>query len=114
MTNGNWAMIKASTGNRKASLMPCYAGFDLPLADGIDAGDVIDALDAVLIALMNGIDAYKAGASLRAGGFANADRVAHRAGLGEAPAPGLIAGALAQVVQVRDGQLGQALITGSS
>jgi hypothetical protein len=40
--------------------MPCYARLDLPLADGIDAGDVIDALDAVLIALMNGIDAHKA------------------------------------------------------
>ena len=61
---------------------------------------------------MNGIDAHKAGTSLRAGGFANADRVAHRAGLGEAPALGLIAGALAQVVQVRDGQLGQALVAG--
>jgi hypothetical protein len=44
-----------------------YAGLDLPLADGIDAGDVIDALDAVLIALMNGINAYKADSSLRAG-----------------------------------------------
>jgi hypothetical protein len=61
---------------------------------------------------MNGIDAHKAGASLRAGGFAHADRVAHRAGLGEVPALGLIAGALAQVVQVRDGQRGQALIAG--
>ncbi|WP_287666450.1 hypothetical protein [Accumulibacter sp.] len=62
-------MIKASTGNKKASLMPCTP-LDLPLTDGIDAGDVIDALDAVLIALVNGIDAHKAGASLGTGGFA--------------------------------------------
>jgi hypothetical protein len=88
-------MIKASTGNKKASLMPCSARLDLPLTDGIDAGDVIDALDAVLIALVNGIDAHKAGASLGTGGFAHANRVAHRAGLGEVPALGLIAGALA-------------------
>jgi hypothetical protein len=44
-----------------------HARLDLPLTDGIDAGDVIDALDAVLIALMNGIDAHKAGASLGPG-----------------------------------------------
>jgi hypothetical protein len=91
---------------------PLYAGLDLPLAHGIDTGDVIHPFDAVLITLMNGINAHKAGPSLRAGGFTHADRVAHRAGLGEAPALGLIAGALAQVVQMGDGQGRQTLIAG--
>ena len=82
--------------------MPCTHACDLPLADGIDTGDVIDALDAVLIALMHRIDAHKAGAALVARRFAHADGVAHRAGRGEALALRLIAGTLAQVVQVRD------------
>ncbi|WP_273702973.1 hypothetical protein [Candidatus Accumulibacter vicinus] len=89
-----------------------HTRLDLPLTHGIDAGEVIHAFDAVLVALMNGIDAHKAGPSLRAGGFAHANRIAYWAGLGEAPALGLIAGTLAQVVQMRDGELGQALIAG--
>ncbi|KFB70498.1 MAG: hypothetical protein AW09_004407 [Candidatus Accumulibacter phosphatis] len=87
-----------------------HASLDLPLADGIHTGDVIHSFDTVLVALMNGINAHKAHASLRAGGFAHPDGIAHRAGLGETDALGLIACALAQVVQVRDGQRRQALI----
>ncbi|MBK8384289.1 MAG: hypothetical protein IPL11_00840 [Candidatus Accumulibacter sp.] len=60
-------MIKASTGNKKVPLMPPNARLDLPPTDGIDAGDVIGRLDAVLIALANGIDADKAGASSTGG-----------------------------------------------
>ncbi len=36
-----------------------YAGLHLPLADRIDAGDVVHALDAVEVALVDGVDAHK-------------------------------------------------------
>jgi hypothetical protein len=87
-----------------------YAGLDLPLADRIHAGDVIDALDAVPVALMDGVDPHKAGPPVRRGSLAYPDGVAHRAGLGEMKALRLIAGALAQVVQVRRRKCRQALI----
>ncbi len=61
---------------------------------------------------MSGIDAHKAGPSLGTGRFAHADRVAHRTGLGEGRALRLIAGALAQVVQVRHRQVRQTLAAG--
>ncbi|WP_288093955.1 hypothetical protein [Thiomonas sp.] len=57
---------------------------------------------------MHGIDAHKARASLGVWRAARANGVVHRTGLGEMQALGAVAGTLAQVVQVRDRQGGQA------
>ena len=80
-----------------------HAGLYLPLADGIDTGDVIDALDTIQIPLMHGINPDKASASLGAWRFAHTNGVAHRSGRCEALSLYLIADAFAQVVEVRDG-----------
>jgi hypothetical protein len=66
--------------------------------------------DAVQIALVDGVDAHEAGAPAGPWGLANPDGVAHGTGLGEADATGLVVRAFAQVVQVRDRQIGQAFI----
>lgn len=87
-----------------------HAGLHLPLADFVHAGDVVDALDAVEVALVHAVDAHEAGAPVGAGGLAQTDGVAHRAGLDKAHPARLVVGALAQLVQVRDRQLGQAFI----
>ena len=85
--------------------LPC----NLPLTHGIDAGDVIDAFNAVLIALMNRINVRKARPHLCAGGFVNPNRITDRPGLNKAHTLGLIAITLAQSVQMRDRQPGQPL-----
>ena len=59
---------------------------------------------------MHRVDAHKAGTALMVGGSAYANGVTHRACRGEVRALRLIADALAQVVQVRDRERGQALI----
>ena len=87
-----------------------HAGLHLRLADLIDAGDAIHALDAVEVAPVDGVDAHEPRVPIGPWSLANADRVAHWAGLGKAHASGLVVRALAQVVQVRDRQPGQAFI----
>ena len=73
---------------------------------------MVHPFDAVQIALMDGVDAHIACAALGAGGLANPDGIAHRSGLHNGHPARLVAGALAQVVQVRNRQIGQAHVAG--
>jgi hypothetical protein len=79
----------------------------LKLRHRIDGIDVIDALDAIQIALVDGIQAQVARFALGFGLAPNGDGRARRARLVEsAPLP-LIAFGLAQIVEVRDRNVGQ-------
>jgi len=74
----------------------------LPLAHSVNAGDVIlHALDAVKIALVDGVDTHKTDPPVGAWHFAYSDGIAHRMGLDENHPQGLITRAFAQVVQVQ-------------
>lgn len=77
-----------------------HTSLDLPLADLIAASDVIDRFDAIPITLMNGFDAHIACSAIGTGRFAHTDGIARGSGLCEAGSLGLIARAVAQVVQV--------------
>src|SRR5660397_143099 len=61
-------------------------------------------------ALMDAVDAHPARSSVGPWRLAHADGVAYWPGLAETHAQGLVACALAQVVQVRDRQAGQSFI----
>ncbi len=61
---------------------------------------------------MHAVNAHPAGSSMGPWCLAHANGVAHRTRLGEAGVPGLVAGAFAQLVQVRYRQAGQALVAG--
>ena len=52
---------------------PLHAGLHLLLADFVDAGDVVNALDAVQVPLMDGVDAHVAGTAVGAGSLAQTD-----------------------------------------
>ena len=67
------------------------ASLNLPLTDGIDTGDVVHPFDAILVALMDGVNTHKAGSPVGTGRLAHANRVAHGMGFGETPAQSLIA-----------------------
>lgn len=88
------------------------AGDDLPLGDLIDGIDVIEALVTVPIALMDRVDAQVTGAAVGLGFAPLADRYAGRSGLGQGLALRAVRGVLAQVVEVADGDPGQARVRG--
>ena len=89
-------------GQQKGLADALHARLDLPLAHRVNAGDVIHPLDAVKVALVDGVDAYKTGTPIGLWRFACPDGIAHGVGLGESHPHGLVARAFAQVVQVRD------------
>ena len=84
----------------------------LELGDFVDGVDEVEALDAVQVALVHGVDAQPVGAAAGTRLAPLANGVAQRAGLVLDGAQALIAGALAQVVEVAVGDSGQALVTG--
>jgi hypothetical protein len=73
---------------------------------------VIEAFGTVLIALVHGIDADEAGAALGGGGAALTDGDAIALGLGPVNAEGLVAGQVAQVIPMRDGQAREPFVAG--
>jgi len=85
------------------------ADHDLHLGNFIHGIDVIEPLDAVQIALMDGVDAQEAGTACRPGfaPFANGD--GGGAGFRVMMALALIAGTVAQVVEMAGGDPRQAL-----
>ena len=97
-------------GQQKCLANTLHTCLELPLAHLVYAGDVIHALDAVKIALVDGVDAHKTNSPVGARHFAYPDGIAHRMGFDKNHAQGLIARAFAQVVQVRNRQCGQSLI----
>jgi len=72
----------------------------LELRDLVDGVDVVEALDAVAIALMDGVDAQETGPLLGAGFTALADGHRSRLRLEHAHALACIGGGVAQVIQV--------------
>ena len=82
---------------------------DLNLRDTVHDVDVINPLHALVIALVNTIDAQKTGTALRIGAFAHANghRRAGGGGLGKVYPRLHVTHAFAQVVQVRDRDVGQ-------
>lgn len=87
------------------------AGEDLPLGDAVHGVDVVHALDAVMIALVDAVDADEAGAALGLRGLPDRDGDGP-AGSGRFPVAARVAVArrVAQVVQVRDRDVGQPLV----
>jgi len=82
------------------------------LGDDVDGIDVVEALDPVLVALVDGIDADEAGLSLRRRRAAHADAAGSAVGLDEVPALLLVEGLGTQVVQMGDGDAGQSGVAG--
>ena len=83
---------------------------ELELGDLVDEVEVVEALDAVEVSLVDGIDPQVAGLSEGLGPAPLADGDVHGAGRrGHRPAPALIAGRVAQVVEVSVGDGGEAL-----
>lgn len=76
---------------------------DLPLGDLIDGVDVIETLDAIEIALVDGVDAKKSGAAIRPGWAPHADLDRVAPGLVVMATQTLIADAVAQVVEMSIG-----------
>ena len=82
----------------------------LELGDLVDEVEVVEALDAVEVSLVDGIDPQVAGLSEGLGPAPLADGDVHGAGRrGHRPAAALIAGRVAQVVEVSVGDGGEAL-----
>ena len=83
---------------------------ELELGDLVDEVEVVEALDAVEVSLVDRIDPQVAGLSEGLGPAPLADGDVHGAGRrGHRPAPALIAGRVAQVVEVSVGDGGEAL-----
>ena len=83
---------------------------ELELGDLVDEVEVVEVLDAVEVSLVDGIDPQVAGLSEGLGPAPLADGDVHGAGRrGHRPAPALIAGRVAQVVEVSVGDGGEAL-----
>lgn len=95
------------TGSRCASEIVCT---HLPLSHAIDRVDVVQALGAVQIALVDAVDTHEARAALRGWRLAHADgRGLGGPGLGQHHALSPIGRAVAQVVQVPNRDRAQAL-----
>lgn len=62
-----------------------HSGLDLPRTHRVDARDVLHALDAVMFALMDRIDAHQARTTIGSWRLAHPDRVAQRARVGVVP-----------------------------
>jgi len=84
---------------------------ELELGDLVDEVDVIKPLDAVEIALVDGVDAQEARLAVGAGLAALADLDRVGPGLGEGAAQVLVTRSAPQVVEVAVGDAGQALVT---
>ena len=85
-----------------------HADDDLPLEDGVDQVDVIDALVAVEVALMNGVDADPAWAVLGVWFAADADGDTDGLGSGEGLGDPAISGGSSEVVDVSWGNVFEA------
>ena len=104
---------QAVQGGQQVGLADALAGgHQFELREAVHGVDVIDALEAVLVTLVNAVDADEAGAPFGGGRapLTDGDRVA--VGLGPVHAFGLVARQAAQVVQMRHRDVGQALVTG--
>src|SRR6476620_4638719 len=84
--------------------------YDLPLRDLIDGIDVVHALAALLVALMDGIDAQEPRLSLRIGSAPFADGDLRWPRLGVVQPLLAVLGPLAQVVQMGHGNGSQTLV----
>ena len=104
-------MSPSSTGSRKRSEDGLHTPHELELGHVIDHVDVVDTLGAVLIALVDGIDAHIAGLAARLGLAPVPDGAVCRLGLGHYRAPALICRRPAQIVQVTVRQSRQTLET---
>ena len=82
----------------------------LELSDLVDGVDVIDPFDPIQVTLLDGIDPQKARLTLGVGPASFANLRAHWARLVELAALASVADAVAQVVQVRHRDAGEALI----
>ena len=105
-------MVKISSNIRKQKALTDV--FDrehaLELSDLVDGVDVIDPFDPIQVTLMDGIDPQKARLTLGVGPASFANLRAHWARLVELAALASVADAVAQVVQVRHRDAGEALI----
>ncbi len=89
-----------------------HRGHHLPLSDAVHRVDVVQALDAVLVALVNAVDADEARAAFRSWGLAHSDgNGLGGARLGQHHALRPVRCAVAQGVQMPDGEVAQALET---
>ena len=108
---GNAVMSDSRTGIRVLG-DPFYGAYELKLSDLVDQVDVVEALCAIEVALMHGVDAQKARAALWMGLAPLADGDAHWTGLVPCDTPPPVSLGVAQVIEVAVGDGGQPLITG--
>src|SRR5205823_10507015 len=88
------------------------AGHQLELGEAVHGVNVVEPLGAILIALVDAVDANEAGAPIRGGSTAFANGYGVAPGLGPVQAGGLVAGLAAQVVQVRYREAREPLVAG--
>src|ERR1700736_725228 len=88
------------------------AGDQLPLSNDVDSIDMVEPFDPVLVALMDSIDADEPGTTLGCGRAPGANTAGPSLGLAVMDAALLVESVGAQVVQMRDRNGGQSLITG--
>ena len=107
---GNARSRASRTGGEAGRVDALDRADELELGDLVDEVEVVEALDAVEVSLVDGIDPQVAGLSEGLGPAPLADGDVHGAGRrGHRPAAALIAGRVAQVVEVSVGDGGEAL-----
>src|ERR1700674_2274919 len=100
----------ADDGQQVGFADPLAAGDQLPLGNDVDGIDMVEPLDAVVVALMDSIDADEPGTTLGCGRAPGANTAGSSLGLAVMDAALLVERVGAQVVQMRDRNGGQSLI----
>ncbi len=86
------------TGSRYASLIRSQLATQLPLGDDVDGIDVVEPLDAVVITLMDGVDADEPGTTFGGGRTPDANAAGPGLGLAVMDPALLVEGLCPQVV----------------
>lgn len=89
-----------------------HTDYGLHLGDFIDGIDVIQPLDAVLVALMYGIDAQEAGSAIGSGYSSDSDFCWSRSGFLEVSSFALVGIRVSQVIEVAVGDCSQSRVSG--